>query len=73
MNHRLLDVVVLARDIPARGLRKGDIGTIVEVHGREAFEVEIATATGHAQAILTLTPDDFRAAAGSDIPTVRQT
>jgi len=71
MNHRLLDVVVLARDFPARGLRKGDIGTIVEVHGRGTFEVELATATGHAQAILTLTPDDFRPAADNDMPAVR--
>lgn len=37
---RDLDVVVLARDIPAEGLVAGTVGTIVYVYGDGAYEVE---------------------------------
>ena len=31
MTPALLDVVVLARDLPDQGLRRGDLGTVVEL------------------------------------------
>ena len=71
MKHAVLDVVVLARDIPSRGLKRGDLGTIVETYDRGECDVEFTTASGHAQALLTLTEDDLRAAGDNDIPTVR--
>jgi Domain of unknown function (DUF4926) len=37
MTLRPLDVVVLTRDIPAEGLRKGDFGAVVEVYGPDAI------------------------------------
>jgi hypothetical protein len=36
----LLSVVALIRDVPEAGLVRGQVGTIVEVLGPEAFEVE---------------------------------
>ena len=32
MNVPLLDVVVLRKDMPAHGLRQGDLGTVAEVY-----------------------------------------
>lgn len=34
------DVVVLSTDLPAYGLSRGDVGTIVLVHGERGYEVE---------------------------------
>jgi hypothetical protein len=43
MRHDLLNVVVLARDIPERGLKSGDMGTVVDVYEPGEIEVEFAT------------------------------
>ena len=71
MSPRLLDVVVLTGDIPVEGLRRGDLGTIVEVHSPEAFIVEFVAASGRTQALVTLGPADVRAVADNDLVTVR--
>lgn len=49
-----LDPVVLKRDLPESRLREGDIGTVVHVHGADAYEVEFVTAEGRTVAVLTL-------------------
>jgi hypothetical protein len=67
----LLDTVVLTRDIPHAGLRRGDLGAIVEVHGPNAFEVEFVAASGRTQALVTLTEDDIRHVEDSDLVSVR--
>ena len=67
----LLDTVVLTRDIPDAGLRRGDLGAIVEVHGPNAFEVEFVAASGWTQALVTLTGDDIRHVDDSDLVSVR--
>jgi Domain of unknown function (DUF4926) len=67
----LLDTVVLTRDIPDAGLRRGDLGAIVEVHGPNAFEVEFVAASGRTQALVTLTGDDIRHVVDSDLVSVR--
>ena len=41
-----LDVVALTEDLPAHGLKQGDLGTIVEVYAPDALEVEFVTASG---------------------------
>lgn len=71
MRHQLLDVVVLARDLPKHGLASGDLGTVVEVYESGEIEVEFATVSGHAQALVTLNQDDVRVAAGDEVPSVR--
>jgi hypothetical protein len=54
---RELDTVVLTRDLPKRGLRAGDVGTIVLVHdGEAAYEVEFLARGGETLAVLTLKP-----------------
>ncbi len=70
---RELDPVVLVNDIPGAGLRAGDLGAIVLVYSADAFEVEFATATGDAQAVVTLSPRDVRAVGDDDLLTVRPT
>lgn len=71
MTPQLLDVVVLTRDMPGEGLRRGDLGTIVEVHSADAFIVEFVAASGRTQALVTLGPADVRAVADNDLVTVR--
>ena len=66
-----LDTVVLLRDVPPAGLRKGDLGAIVQVYGTEAIEVEFVTASGRTQALLTLPVDDVRPVRDDDLLAVR--
>lgn len=71
MTPELLDVVVLEHDIPAHGLRRGDLGAVVEVYGPDAFEIEFVAASGRTQALVTLGPDDIRPAGDDDLVSVR--
>jgi hypothetical protein len=54
MKYKLLDTVVLDRDLPQHGLRAGDLGAVVEVYEPEGLEVEFVTASGKTQALVTL-------------------
>jgi hypothetical protein len=67
----LLDTVVLTRDVPNAGLRRGDLGAIVEVHGPDAFEVEFVAASGRTQSLITLRLDDLRHVDDRDLISVR--
>jgi hypothetical protein len=67
----LLDTVVLTRDVSEAGLRRGDLGAIVEVHGPNAFEVEFVAASGRTQALVTLTANDIRHVGDQDLVSVR--
>jgi hypothetical protein len=69
--HKLLDTVALTRDIPAAGLRRGDLGAVVELLPPDAMEVEFVTASGRTQALLTLTAADVRALGDQDLIAVR--
>lgn len=71
MNPQLLDVVVLERDLAAHGLRRGDLGTVVEVCGPDAFTVEFVAASGRTQALVTLNSRDIRAVNDNDLVSVR--
>jgi hypothetical protein len=51
---KLLDVVALLEDKPAAGLVSGQVGTVVEVHSPEAFEVEFLNANGKTIAVTEL-------------------
>ena len=55
---KLLDCVTLRRDLPEFGLRKGHIGTAVEVFGDEALMVEFMDEEGYTVALLTLSMGD---------------
>jgi len=54
------DSVVLTADLPAHGLARGDVGTVVLVHGAGGYEVEFMTLDGETIAVLSLTPDKVR-------------
>ena len=67
----LLDTVALTRDVPSAGLRRGDLGAIVEIHAPEAFDVEFVAASGHTQALVTLGVADVRHVGDRDLIAVR--
>jgi hypothetical protein len=47
---KLLDVVALTENLPPEGLRRGEVGTVVEEWGDGVFEVEFSDDTGAAYA-----------------------
>jgi hypothetical protein len=71
MTLRELDSVVLERDLPEHGLRKGDLGAVVHVYSPDAFEVEFVRISGRTQALVQLTRADLRPVADTDLPSVR--
>ena len=69
--YKLLDTVVLKRNVPEAGLRVGDLGAIVEVHDPDHFEVEFVAASGRTQALVTLGFEDIRHVNDRDLIAVR--
>lgn len=72
MIFRELDTVVLERDVPEYGLRKGDIGAVVHLHGDSTLDVEFVRASGQTQALVKLSLTDVRAVQDEDVPAVRR-
>ena len=68
---KLLDTVALTHDIPTAGLRRGDLGAIVELRTPSAMEVEFVAASGRTQALLTLEAADVREVGDQDLIAVR--
>jgi hypothetical protein len=66
-----LDTVALERDLPAHGLRRGDLGAVVHVHSPEVVEVEFVRASGETQALVTLATKDVRGVGDDDLLAVR--
>ena len=71
MKYKLLDTIVLDRDLPEHGLRAGDLGAVVEVYEPDGLEVEFVTASGKTQALVTLNVKDVRAVQDGDLVAVR--
>ena len=58
-----LDAVVLRRDFPEHGLKKGDAGTIVHSYRTgEGFEVEFLDGDGKTLGVITLRPEEVEPA-----------
>ena len=55
----LLNVVALLEDLPAHGLRRGQVGTIVEELASNVFEVEFSDDNGRTYALLALHSDQL--------------
>jgi len=72
MPFKTLDTVVVTTDLPSHGLKRGDVGVIVQVYSPEAVEVEFVTASGHTQAVVTLRTHEIRPVGSRDILAVRQ-
>ena len=51
---KLLDVVALTDELPEKGLRRGQVGTIVELLAAGVFEVEFCDLEGRTYALLAL-------------------
>lgn len=68
---KLLDTVVLDRDLPEQGLRRGDLGAVVDVLPPDGLEVEFVLASGRTQALVSLRDADVRAVSEGDLIAVR--
>jgi hypothetical protein len=68
--------VILTRDIEERGLRAGDVGTVVERHRvpgvvEEGYSVEFFDMTGNTVAVITVPASAVRVPTPADRPAVR--
>ena len=54
---KLLDVVALVEDLDSEGLRRGEVGTVVEQWKDGVSEVEFSDNSGKAYAFAALRPD----------------
>jgi len=54
MKFKTFDTVVLNRDMPEFGLKKGDLGAVVQVYKPDGLEVEFVTASGKTEALARL-------------------
>ncbi len=68
--------VILTRDVPERGLRAGDVGTIVDRHiapgvPEDGYSVEFFDMTGNTVAVVTVPASALRLPTPADRPAVR--
>ena len=71
MKYKVLDTVVLNRDLPDHGLRQGDLGAVVQTYEPDGLDVEFVTASGRTEALVTLREQDVRAVGDTDLVSVR--
>jgi hypothetical protein len=66
---------ILTNDLPAEGLRAGDVGTIVDAHvvpGMETgYSLEFFDMTGRTVAVVTVPASSLREPTPQDLPSVR--
>jgi hypothetical protein len=72
MKFKELQTVVLNRDLPEHGLRRGDLGAVVQVYEPDGLEVEFVSASGRTEAVVTLKEVDVRAVGDDDLIAVRR-
>jgi hypothetical protein len=56
---RLLDVVALTEDLPDRGLRRGQVATVVEALAPDVYEVEFSDNDGRTYASFAVSADQL--------------
>ncbi|MBC7911974.1 MAG: DUF4926 domain-containing protein [Pyrinomonadaceae bacterium] len=56
---KLLDVVALTEELLTEDLRRGAVGTVVEIWKDGVFEVEFSDNTGKAYAFVAVRPDQL--------------
>ena len=69
---RELNTVVLTIDLPEHRLRKGDIGTVVLVHGDRGYELEFVALDGETLAVASLDRAQVRPIGKGEIAHARQ-
>ena len=65
----LFDIVALIHDLPQEGLRRGQVGTVVEYLAPEVFEVEFSDNDGRTYASLGLRADQLMVLWYQPVPT----
>jgi hypothetical protein len=65
----LFDIVALLQDLPQEGLRRGQVGTVVEYLAPEVFEVEFSDNDGRTYASLSLRADQLMVLWYQPVPT----
>jgi hypothetical protein len=56
-----LDSIVLTTDLEEHGLKAGDLGTVVLIHGdHDGYEVEFITLDGETVAVVSVYPPQVR-------------
>lgn len=76
-NLELYKDVILTVDLPAEGLRAGDVGTLVEHHQvpglvEVGYSVEFFDMTGHTVAVVVVPASNLRSPTSADLPSVRK-
>jgi hypothetical protein len=66
-----LDTVILTVDLPEHGLSRGDLGTVVLVHGDRGYEVEFMTLDGETLAVVSLFSEQVRPIGHREIANAR--
>ena len=56
---KILDVVALLKPVPGEGLRKGQVGTVVEILAPGIFEVEFCNRHGKTLAMIPVKAKDL--------------
>jgi hypothetical protein len=56
---KVLDVVALVEDLETEGLRRGEVGTVVEQWKEGVFEVEFSDNSGTAYAFVSVHPEQI--------------
>ena len=66
-----LDSVVLTVDLPDHQLQRGDVGTVVLLHGDRGHEVEFITLDGETLAVVSLARSQVRPIGAREIANAR--
>jgi hypothetical protein len=75
MTYRLFEEVVLLENIAEKGLKKGDVATIVEHHpvtdGEDGYSLEVFNALGNTIAVITVSESAIEPLTENEIFSVR--
>ena len=75
MTYRLFEEVVLLKDITEKGLKKGDVATIVEHHpvadDEDGYSLEVFNVLGDTIAVITVSESDIAPLTENEIFSVR--
>jgi hypothetical protein len=75
MKYKLFEEVILLEDVPAKGLRKGDVATVVEHHpipeGEDGYSLEVFNVLGDTIAVLCLPESAIAALTENEVFSVR--
>jgi hypothetical protein len=67
-----LDNVALTVDLPEHRLRRGDVGTVVLMHGDHGYEVEFVALDGETLAVVSLERPQVRPIGSGEIANARR-